>query len=222
MNSLGLLVAYSRATHTSQAEPTVFVVDDDALVRNSLEPLILSTGREVETFASAEEFLLRERSAAPGCLIIDINLRDLSGLELQQRMTADGNRMPIIFISSCTDVALTVRAMKAGAIEYLIKPLRDEALLAAIEEAIARSRVALARDAEDRVLRDRYALLSPREREVMGLVVTGRLNKQVGGELDISEITVKAHRGKVMRKMNARSLVHLVTMARRLGLGEAA
>ena len=197
--------------------PVVFVVDDDVSVRESLELLIPCGGWRVETFASAEEFLARPRFPAPSCLVLDVTLPDLNGLELQRRITADRSDMPIIFISGYGDVPMTVRAMKAGAIEFLTKPLGDEALLNAIGDAIARSYAALGREAQLRTLRARHALLSPREQEVMALVVSGLLNKQIGGELGISEITVKAHRGKVMRKMKADSLADLVKMSAELG-----
>jgi FixJ family two-component response regulator len=200
------------------ATPTVLVVDDDISVRESLQSLIRCAGWGVETFASAKEFLAHERSPAPTCLVLDMNLPDLNGLELQQRIAADGTGMPIIFITGHGDVPMTVRAMKAGAIEFLTKPFGDEALLSAIEEALARSQAALCHEAQLRELRDRYAALSRREREVMRRVVSGLLNKQVGGELGISEITVKAHRGRMMRKMKAGSLADLVSMATRLRL----
>jgi FixJ family two-component response regulator len=198
--------------------PIVFVVDDDVSVRESLELLIQTEGWQPETFASAQEFLARPRAPVPSCLVLDVSMPDLNGLELQQRLAPDRGDMPVIFITGYGDIPMSVRAMKAGAIEFLTKPLGNQALLDAIAQAIERSRTALAREAEGRILRDRYAGLSPREREVMDLVVAGRLNKQVGGELGISEITVKAHRGKVMRKMHAGSLADLVKMAAQLRL----
>jgi FixJ family two-component response regulator len=198
------------------ARPVVFVVDDDVSVRESLELLIASAGWQPELFVSAQEFLSRPRALVPSCLVLDVNLPDLNGLDLQQRIAADRIDMPIIFITGYGDVPMTVRAMKAGAAEFLTKPFGDEVLLSAIRNAIERSHSALDRAAEARMLRDRHASLSPREREVMALVVSGLLNKQVGGELGISEITVKAHRGQVMRKMQAGSLADLVTMAARL------
>ena len=200
--------------------PLVFVVDDDVSVRESLELLIQTAGWRAETFPSAQEFLSRPRATVPSCLVLDVTLPGLNGLELQRRL-GDRTDMPIIFITGYGDVPMTVRAMKAGAVEFLTKPLRDDVLLDAVRGAIERSRAALRRDVEMRTLRSCYESLTPREREVMALVVSGLLNKQVGGELGISEITVKAHRGQVMRKMQADSLPHLVTMAARLGLRSA-
>lgn len=205
----------------SRSTPTVFVVDDDVSVRESLELLIQSAGWRPETFASAAPFLTRSRVAVPSCLILDVLLPDLNGLELQKRIADDRVDMPIIFITGYGDIPTTVRAMKAGALEFLTKPFIDDVLLSAIGHAIERSRAAADFAASMRELRERYASLSRREREVMALVVSGRLNKQVAGELGISEITVKAHRGQVMRKMKADSLPDLVTMAARLGLRPA-
>ena len=205
----------------SYAAPIVYVVDDDVSVRESLELLISSAGWQAVTFASAQEFLARPPVLAPSCLVLDVALPDLSGLDLQKRVAVDRIDMPIIFITGFGDVPMTVQAMKAGAVEFLTKPFGDDVLLSAIRHAIERSQTALAHEAEIRALRDRHASLSRREREVMALVVSGLLNKQVGGELGISEITVKAHRGKVMRKMEAASLADLVTMAARLGLAPA-
>jgi len=195
----------------------VFVVDDDVSVRESLELLISTAGWRPEVFASAQEFLSRPLPTVPCCLVLDVRLPGLSGLELQQQL-AERTDMPIIFITGHGDVPMTVQAMKAGAVEFLTKPFRDDVLLDAIRAAIERSRAALREESEMGVLRSSYASLTPREREVMALVVSGRLNKQVGGELGISEITVKAHRGQLMRKMKADSLPALVTMAARLGL----
>ena len=203
------------------ATPIVFVVDDDVSVRKSLELLIDSAGWQPETFASAQEFLHRSRVVGPSCLILDMSLPDLDGLELQKRVAPDRIDMPIIFISGYGDVSTTVRAMKAGAIEFLAKPFKDDVLLDAIRSAIERSVTALREEAETQVLRRCCASLTRREREVMALVVSGLLNKQVGGELGISEITVKAHRGQVMRKMKAGSLPALVTMASKLAAGTA-
>jgi FixJ family two-component response regulator len=200
----------------SHLTPVVFVVDDDVSVRESLEPLIRCEGWQTEVFASAREFLARPRPAAPSCLVLDVTLPDLDGLELQRLIGVERLDMPIIFITGHGDVPMTVRAMKAGALEFLTKPLDTEALLSAIRLAIERSQTALTHEAQMRALRDRYASLSSREREVIALVVRGHLNKEIGGKLGISEITVKAHRGNMMRKMNARSLAELVTMAGKL------
>jgi FixJ family two-component response regulator len=197
--------------------PIVFVVDDDVSVRESLELLIKSAGWRPETFVSAQDFLSRPRPTVPCCLVLDVALPGLSGLELQQQL-AQRTDMPIIFITGYGDVPMTVQAMKAGAVEFLTKPFKDDVLLDAIRGAIERSRVALRQESEMQVLRRSYASLTPRERDVMALVVSGLLNKQVGGELGISEITVKAHRGQMMRKMKAESLPALVTMASKLGL----
>jgi FixJ family two-component response regulator len=194
---------------------TVFVVDDDISVRESLEALIKQLGWQPEIFGSAREFLSHPRATVPSCLVLDVTLPGLNGLELQEQL-ADRTAMPIIFITGYGDVPMTVRAMKAGAVEFLTKPFKDDELIEAIRKAIERSRIALCREAELQVLRTRYALLTPRERGVMALVVRGLLNKQVGGELGISEITVKAHRGQLMRKMQADSLPNLVNMAAKL------
>jgi FixJ family two-component response regulator len=205
------------SSRISQAAPVVFVVDDDISVRESLELLILSAGLQVQIFASAEQFLSRPRVLAPSCLVLDVSLPDLNGLDMQQRI-ADRTDMPIIFITGHGDVPMTVKAMKAGAVEFFTKPFDDEILLNAIRQAIGRSQAALDKEAEVGALQDCYESLTRREQEVMALVVSGLLNKQVGGELDISEITVKAHRGKVMHKMKAGSLADLVKMASKLYL----
>ena len=192
--------------------PVVFVVDDDVSVRESLELLIRSAGWKPETFASAETFLERERIDGPSCLVLDVTLPNLSGLDLQKRIVGRVD-MPIIFITGYGDVPSTVEAMKAGAVEFLTKPFGDDVLRNAIGQAIERSRAALAREADLRVRRACYASLTPRERETMALVVSGLLNKQIALELGISEITVKAHRGQVMRKMRVQSLADLVRVA---------
>lgn len=205
----------------SQDKPIVFVVDDDISVRESLESLISFAGWEPETFASAEEFLARPRSQTPSCLVLDVSLPDLTGLELQKLIASDRTDMPIIFITGHGDVPMTVQAMKAGAVEFLTKPFDDEVLLSAIRKAIARSTATLKDQAEVQALRECYSSLTPREQEVMRLVVSGMLNKQIGLTLGISEITVKAHRGKMMLKMKADSLADLVKVAVRLGLTPA-
>ncbi len=199
----------------------VFVVDDDISVRESLELLIRSAGWRPHLFDSAQAFLDCPRATVPSCLVLDVTLPGLNGLELQKRL-ADRGDMPIIFITGYGDVPMSVQAMKAGAVEFLTKPFNEDALLEAIRGAIERSAAALRQESQMRPLRGCYASLTPREREVMALVVSGLLNKQVGGELGISEITVKAHRGQVMRKMQAGSLADLVTRAASLGLRPAA
>lgn len=201
--------------------PIVFVVDDDISVRESLELLIRSVGWRAEAFASAQEFLARPRVLVPSCLVLDVSLPGLNGLELQKSVAVERPDMPIIFITGHGNVPMTVQAMKAGAVEFLTKPFGDDVLLSAIRDALERSLAALGYEAEMQVLRDCYESLTRREREVMALVVTGLLNKQVGGELGISEITVKAHRGQVMRKMKADSIAELVKMAARLRLAPA-
>jgi FixJ family two-component response regulator len=198
--------------------PIVFVVDDDISVRESLELLMQSAGWRAETFVSASDFLARPRALVPSCLVLDVRLPGLDGLELQQQL-AERTEMPIIFITGHGDIPMSVQAMKAGAREFLTKPFDTQVLLEATRQALEQSRAALRHASEMQVLRGRYASLTPREREVMTLVVSGLLNKQVGGELGISEITVKAHRGQLMRKMKADSLPDLVTMAAKLGVG---
>jgi FixJ family two-component response regulator len=217
MSSSGKPGAESRPPAPSGDTPVVFVVDDDISVRESLELLIRSAGWQPETFASAEEFLARSRSDVPSCLVLDVSLPDLNGLDLQQRIV-DRTDMPIVFITGHGDVPTTVKAMKAGAVEFLTKPFGDDVLLLAIGQAIERSRTALAHQAELRALQDCHASLTPREQEIMALVVSGLLNKQIAAELGISEITVKAHRGQVMRKMKAESLADLVRVAATLAI----
>ncbi|WP_353685271.1 response regulator [Mesorhizobium sp.] len=210
--------ADARSSMSSQDQPVVFVVDDDVSVRLSLESLILSAGWCPKAFESALAFFSHPRPNVPNCLILDVNLPDISGLDLQKLVSAEWTDTPIVFVTGFGDVAMTVKAMKAGAVEFLMKPFHADTLLSAVKEALERSRTALEFNSEVRALQDRHASLSCREQEVMALVVSGLLNKQVGFELGISEITVKAHRGQVMRKMKARSLPDLVNMAARLNL----
>jgi FixJ family two-component response regulator len=199
----------------SDGQPMVFVVDDDFSVRESLRLLMESVGWEAETFGSAREFLSRAQASRPSCLVLDVNLPGLSGLDLQRHL-ADRTELPIVFITGCSDVPTTVRAMRGGAVEFLIKPLTQDVLLASIQSALDRSRAELLNAAQTRAIRDCYQALSVRERQVMALVVSGKLNKQAGSALGISEITVKAHRGRMMRKMRARTLPDLVNMAAKL------
>lgn len=210
------VTARASSSSVTPQDPTVFVVDDDVSVRESLEALLSFAGWRVSAFASAHAFLEYPRALGPGCLVLDVSLPDLNGLELQERLAQDRSELPVIFITGHGDVPMSVRAMKAGAIEFLTKPIDNEALLNAIAEAIKRGRAALENRSRLRALQADYETLSKREREVMAGVVSGRLNKQVGGDLGISEITVKAHRGQVMRKMKAHSFAELVNMAARL------
>jgi FixJ family two-component response regulator len=209
------------AAAKSQQKPIVFVVDDDISVRESLELLIKFAGWQPETFASAGAFLEHPRTTMPNCLVLDISLPDLNGLELQKLIASERTDMPIIFITGHGDVPITVQAMKGGAVEFLTKPFDDEVLLNAIRHAIRRSAAVLDDQAEVTALRSNYESLTPREQDVLRLVVAGMLNKQIGLKLGISEITVKAHRGKMMQKMKAESLADLVKTAVRLGLAPA-
>jgi FixJ family two-component response regulator len=213
MNSVSTRADELQSYASPYGAPTVFVVDDDESVRESLESLITCAGWKPEVFASASEFLSRPRLLSPTCLVLDVTLPGLSGLDLQNRIAGDRVDMPIIFITGNGTIPTTVRAMKAGAMEFLTKPVDGEVLLNAIRNALSRSNIALSEEVEMRATRAGYASLRPREREVMALVVRGLLNKQVGGELGISETTVKTHRGRVMQKMNANSLADLVKMA---------
>jgi FixJ family two-component response regulator len=217
MNHLNESASPRAGSYFFNSPPLVFVVDDDELLRESLERLIRSSGWQPKTFASAEAFLAQPRVQSPSCLVLDLNLPRLNGLELQSLLD-DRIELPIIFITDFVDVPMTVQAIKAGAVDVLTKPISVEALRGAIHYALDRSQNALAQEAEIRSLRNRYKSLTDRERQVMRLVVSGLLNKQVGGELGIKEITVKVHRGTMMRKMKADSLPELVRMAARLNL----
>jgi FixJ family two-component response regulator len=204
-----------------EADSVVFVVDDDASVREAIKSLIKSVGLRVETFETAQQFLQSKRLEAPGCVVLDVRLPGLSGLDLQRELAAHEINLPIIFITGYGDIPMSVSAMKAGALEFLTKPFRDQDLLDAIQKALERDRAARRQRSETTELRERFGALTAREREVMGLVVAGLLNKQIAGELGTSEVTVKIHRSQVMKKMGAGSLAELVRMTEKLGIPEA-
>jgi FixJ family two-component response regulator len=204
-----------------QPDSIVFVVDDDSSVREAIESLIQSVGLRVETFETAQEFLRSKRPDVPGCVVLDVRLPGLSGLDLQRELAAHGIKLPVIFITGHGDIPMSVRAMKAGALEFLTKPFRDQDLLDAIQQALERDRTARQHQMETTELRERFDSLTSREREVMGLVVSGLLNKQIAGELGTSEVTVKIHRNQVMKKMGAGSLAELVRMTEKLGIPAA-
>ncbi len=205
----------------SRPSQTVFIVDDDVSVRRALKNLLRSVGLEVETFGNAQEFLSAQRSETPACLVLDVRLPGLSGLDLQRKMVEANMDIPIIFLTGHGDIPMSVRAMKNGAVEFLTKPFRDQDLLDAVHQALDRDRAAQMHRAETAELRSRYETLTPREQEVMALVVRGLLNKQIAGELGTSEATVKLHRGRVMHKMQTDSLADLIRMAEKLGISSA-
>jgi FixJ family two-component response regulator len=218
MNTISAMdVTHSHLARPS-ASPTVFVVNDDSSVRQSLALAVQDSGWRAETFASAQEFLARARTATPSCLLLDVVLPDLTGLEVQKRVAIERPEIAVVFITECRDVPTSVQAMKAGASEFLTKPVDDDVLISVVRQALEHSGRRVEQIAKVQSLRESYDSLTPRERQVMTLVASGLLNKQVGGELGISEVTVKVHRGQVMRKMKADSLAALVRMAGRLGL----
>jgi len=204
-----------------EADAVVFVVDDDSSVREAIKSLIKSVGLRVETFETAQQFLASKRPEVPGCVVLDVRLPGLSGLDLQRELAANDIKLPIIFITGYGDIPMSVTAMKAGALEFLTKPFRDQDLLDAIQKALERDRGARRQRMETAELRERFDALTAREREVMRLVVAGLLNKQIAGELGTSEITVKIHRGQVMKKTGAGSLAELVRMTEKLGMSAA-
>lgn len=207
-----------KAAKSREIESVVFIVDDDLSVRAAVKRLVGSTGLAVETFATAQEFLDAERTDAPCCLILDVCLPGMSGLDLQRKLAESGVEIPIIFLTSHGDIPMTVQAMKAGAVEFLTKPFRNLDLIEAVRQAVEQDREARRERAERTRLRARYETLTPRERDVMGLVIAGLMNKQIAGKIGTSEVTVKAHRGQMMQKMEAESVADLVWMAERLGV----
>src|ERR1700732_734145 len=201
--------------------PTVFIIDDDRGMRQAVQDLVESVGLRAESFASGEEFLSRQRAGDPSCLVLDVRLPQMSGLDFQRRLTETGMQIPIIFVTAHGDIPMSVRALKSGAVEFLTKPFRDQDLLDAIQQALQHDRAAQVQQAEIHALQERYHALTPRERQVMALVVSGMLNKQIASEIGASEATVKIHRGNVMHKMQAGSVVDLVRMADKLKLSSS-